>query len=133
MLKGPIDILKSDLTVAGLVGDNKAGVKTKVYPVFCPQPESPPYIVLRQTSKVPQDKQRCGFECSFDVYSYATSYDEAEAIDLAIVEALDNKVAGTYNGVQMGYTFMTNTSDQHVEQPIQLYVKVSSFTTSVKE
>lgn len=133
MLKGPIHILKEDSVLQGLIGENEAETKTKVYPVFCPQPESPPYIVLRQTGKAFQGRGSSNYEASFDVYSYAKSYDDCEAIDLAVVSTFKNTSRGTYNSVTVGYVNFFSTRDEHVAMPDPLYVKVSSFTIGITE
>jgi Protein of unknown function (DUF3168) len=136
MIKGPIHILKEDATVAGLVGENQAGEKAKVYPVFVPQGEKHPYIVVRQTGKVIQVKNGQNgkeFACTIDVYSYEESYDAVEALDLAVVEALTGIQPGTFNAVEIHMINHENTQDQHVDEPKQLYVKVSSFSLYVTE
>lgn len=131
MLKGPIYILKENSTIQSLVGENLAETKAKVYPVICPQPESPPYIVLRQTAKELIAKG-CGYNVGFDVFSYAESYDSVEAIDLAAVTALVGST-GTFNGVAISFINLFNTRDDSVLTPKILYVKVSSFTAHIDE
>lgn len=132
MLKGPISILEQDNTISELVGNNKADTKTKIYPVFCPQPEKHPYCIVRQTGKARAGKGNCAWLCTFDVYSYAENYDDVEAIDLAVVACFEASSPGTYNNVVMGSVTHENTVDQHVDKPA-LYVKVSSFSTYVNE
>lgn len=132
MLKGPIAILEADAGVRALVGKNKADAKYKVFPVVSPQPENIPYVTAILTGKVKIGKGGCGHAVTFDVRSYAKSYDEVEALDLACVAALDGKTPGEVNDVKMGYINSENTVDSFVSEPKPIYVKVSTFSTTVE-
>jgi hypothetical protein len=93
MIQGIIKILKDDNTIEGLIGTNKAANKTKVFPGICPIPEESPYIVVRRTSKPPVGKCKgmasTVFQPTFEVIIYHKSYDKIEAIEDAVISALD--------------------------------------------
>jgi len=103
-----------------------------VYPVVSPQPENIPYVTVILTGKIKAGKD-CGFNCTFDVRSYAVNYDDVEALDLACVAALDEQGNGTFNEVAMGYINHENTADAFIAEPKPMYVKVSTFSTQVEE
>jgi hypothetical protein len=127
MLKAPIAILTANATVRSLVGLNAAEEKYKVYPVVAAQQESAPYIVCRIVGGSPQGKD-CGRLVQLVAVSYATSYDDAAAIDEAVISAFDSFTPGTFEGVAVAYVHPFNLSvdDFHVDH--KLYSKASTFT-----
>jgi hypothetical protein len=106
MIQGLITILKNNDTIENLIGTNKATSKTKVFPGICPQPEESPYIVVRRTGKPPfapcKGVVTTVFKPLFEVIIYHKSYDKIEAIEAAVVSALD-----WYTGTSEGFTYKT--------------------------
>jgi hypothetical protein len=106
MIQGVITILKNNDTIESLVGRNKADQKTKVFPGICPQPEESPYIVVRLTGKPPfarcKDVRDTIFQPSLQVIIYHKSYIKIDAIENAVVDALD-----WYTGVSEGFNYKT--------------------------
>lgn len=131
MIKGVTYILNNNAVFQALVGHNKSMTKYKAYPVITPQEEEAPYSVCKMTSKALKCKGLSEFDCGFDVVSYAKNYDDVQLIDDAVLEALVPYV-GTVNGVAFSDISFQNTSDDFVETYGGLYVKVSSFTCSIK-
>lgn len=135
MLKGAIDILINDATVADLVGNNTAGDKVKVYPGICPQPEHDPFIVLRITSKTDYDPCKgvpaTTFEATFDVYIYTKNYEDGDDIANAVKDALD-LVSGTYNEVVFDEIRYQDMNDGF-EDKYALFTKTVTFNAIVNE
>ena len=134
MVKGITHILKNNATIQGLVGQNVAGNRYKVYPAVCPQPEKYPYIVVRLTGKTPIESKEAPntYEYTYDVYSFSNDYDGAEAIDNAVVDALDHIAEGTHNGVVFSEIRHTNTVDgNYIEDYGGLFSKISTFIATV--
>lgn len=135
MVKGITHILKNNAAIQGIVGQNVAGDRYKVYPAFCPQPEKFPYIVVKQTGKTPIEckGEPTSFIYTYDVYSFDNSYDKAETLDAAVVSAL-NWIEGTYNGVEFQEIRHQNTVDgDFIPNYAELYSKISSFEAMVDE
>lgn len=96
MVTGIITALKNDSTVAGLVGDSKMNVP-KIYPVFSPQREKFPFIVVRQKSGVLIGKD-CNYEGSCDVQVWIDTYDGiGEVVDavISVLASLNNEVVNS--------------------------------------
>jgi hypothetical protein len=137
VVKGITYILTNNAGVRAAVGRNNADNKYKAYPVICPQPETWPYSVVRQSGRVPfgECKQGQGtmYEYTYDVFSFHKNYEEAEALDNAVVTALKG-VDGTHNGVEFTEEIRhLNTVDGDFVIDPGLYVKISSFQTVVDE
>lgn len=135
MVKGITHILKNNVTIQGIVGENVAGDRYKVYPSFCPTPEKYPYIVVKQTGKAPIESKNAPTTriYTYDVYSFDNGYDKAEALDAAVLEALDFK-EGTHNGVVFQEIRHQNTVDgDFIPDHSELYSKISSFEAWVDE
>lgn len=134
MIKGVTYILKNDVTFQSLVGQNVALSKYKAYPVICPQPELVPYSVVRMTSKTLQSKgknsSRNEFEVEFTVASYCNSYDDVDALDNAVIQAIV-PYRGTANGITFGYIEFVNSMDEYVETYGGLYARMSSFKANI--
>lgn len=134
MVKGVTYILKNDSTFQSLVGQNAALSKYKAYPVICPQPEIAPYSVVRMTGKRLMTKgknsPRNEFEVEFSVASYCNSYDDVDALDQAVIQALI-PYRGTVNGVTFGYVEFLSSMDDYVEAYGGLYARITSFTANV--
>lgn len=136
MVKGITHILKSNVTIQGIVGENAAGDRYKVYPAFCPHPEKYPYIVVKQTGKAPIEckGQPTSYIYTYDVYSFDNGYDKTETLDAAVVNALDWLVDATHNGVVFQEIRHTNTVDgDFIPDHAELYSKISSFEAMVDE
>lgn len=134
MVKGITYILKSNATIQGIVGLNEAGDRYKVYPAVCPQPEKYPYVVVKLSGKTPIECKGSPttYEYTYDVYSFDRDYDRAEALDNAVVAALDHIAEGTYNSVEFSEIRHTNTVDgNYIEDYGGLFSKISSFTAMV--
>jgi hypothetical protein len=120
-------ILNNDATVQGLVGLNKEEDKYKIYPVVVPQSETAPYISARLSSKEPQGKESgCGYLFTVTVSSYANSYDDVQALNVAVIAALLNQANGTVNGVDFGGLFFVNESDDYLREH-NLFIKLTTF------
>src|SRR5687768_3107455 len=135
MVKGITHILKNNVTIQGIVGQNVAEDRYKVYPAFCPAPEKYPYIVVKQTGKTPIEckGEATTYTYTYDVYSFDNGYDKAETLDAAVVSAL-NWTEGTYNSVVFQEIRHTNTVDgSFVPDYAELYHKISSFEAMVDE
>jgi hypothetical protein len=133
MVKGITYILAGNSTIRNLVGENAAEDKYKVYPNVCPNPEKYPYIVVRQSGKVPiecKDPVPNCFTYSYDVVSYHKNYEDAEALDAAVLAALAG-VSGTQNGVDFEEIRFVTSADQYVSEYEGLHAKVSSFESMV--
>lgn len=135
MVKGITYILNNDNTFQARVGLNVAGVKYKVYPVVCPNPEVFPYSVVKQTGKTPvecKDGPATTFIYTYDVYSFHQNYDTAETIDAAVVAALSLPDGGTFNAVVFQDIRFTNSVDGY-DKDYRLYAKITSFEAMVDE
>src|SRR6478609_1389182 len=107
MVKAVTYILENDATVAGLVGQNAEASKAKVYPVAVPQSETGPYIIVRQSAKVAIGKGCNSFVYGIEVLSYALSYDDVTALNISVINAIQNTASGTVNSVAYGYLNLT--------------------------
>ena len=135
MVKGITHILKNDATVQGLIGQNAAGDKYKVYPVVCPFPEKSPYIVVIQTGRTPIECKGMvpdAFTYSYDVYSFNKNYDAVVTINEAVIAALSLPDGGTYNNVKFDDIRFTNEREAY-DKEYSLFAKISSFEAWVDE
>jgi hypothetical protein len=142
MVKGITYLLKNDATFQARAGQNAAGTKYKVYPGVCPEPETVPYSVVKQTGKVPIDckgSRPTSYQYSYDVISFHNSYDRVEALDDAVVDCLSRPEGETVNADDFTVEFSdirhTNTRDEiYTTQgsTTVLYAKVSSFEAQVE-
>lgn len=119
-------ILENDSTIQSLIGQNKSGSKTKVYPVVVPETEKAPYIVCRVAGRVREGKD-CDSRYQIEVISYANSYDDLNAINDAIITALESEPGGTINGVSFSFAVF-NTEMDGFEKDHDLYSKMSTFS-----
>jgi hypothetical protein len=119
-------ILENNATIQGLVGTRSRGTDYKVFPVVVPSSEEAPYIAVRQTGKLSAGKN-CGHIYTVDVISYATSYDSVNALNAAVISALEGQASATINGYTFGYLNQTNESDDFVKGDHDLYAKISTF------
>jgi hypothetical protein len=137
MIKGITYILKNDPAFQTLVGQNAALSKYKAYPVIAPQPELIPYSVCKMTSKTLKHKgassvqARNTFDVEFMVASYAKAYDDVDAIDNAVIQALV-PYSGTVNGVSFTYIELLDSSDDYVEAYGGIFARMTRFTCTVK-
>jgi hypothetical protein len=135
MIEGIIYILKNDSTVQSLVGQNKAEAKYKIYPVRAADPETHPYITVWITGKTPYECKgitATTYKLSFEVHSYANSYDVVQSMDEAVKDALDGS-AGTYQMYVFQEIQFKNTKDMFSDYAGGLYVRVANFETLVNE
>lgn len=138
MVKGFIEILRADTGIQALVGENKAENKYKVYPGICPQPEQFPYTVLRITSKTPFGPCKntvvpTTWEITFNAFSYHRNYDNAEALNRAVIAALVGK-EGTFEGIKIQEIRVVNAEiDDFVNEGGGLHAQISSFEAVVNE
>jgi hypothetical protein len=135
MVKGITHILKNNAGVQTLIGQNVAGEKYKVYPVVCPTPEVPPYIVVKMTNRAPIDCKGSApttFIYSYDVYSFHPNYDTAVSIANAVEEALSLPDGVSANSVVFDDIRYTNRVDGYDEK-YGVYAQISSFEAQVDE
>jgi hypothetical protein len=138
MVKGITHILANDSANQSLVGRNDVNDKYKVYPGYCPNMENHPYQVVKQTKKVPiacKGSDPNTYAYGYDVMSFHVSYDEAELLDDAVVEALSMPDGGNHNGVDFQEIYHVNTRDEviQLESKKILHCKISSFESMVNE
>ena len=107
MVKGVIDILIADTTVAELVGDSKMNTP-KIYPVVSPQRENFPFIVVRQASGIKIGKG-CSYQGSYLVVIYEKSFDELEDITNAVIAACESG-----SNSEIDHSTLSNVSDDYV-------------------
>lgn len=135
MVKGIVHILINDSAVRTEVGRNKADDKYKVYPVVCPSQEEKKYITVSQTGKPPVECKTgnpTSWDGRFDVICWAKNYDDLDAMEAAVVAALDNKTEGTYNGVLFSEIRYADGKDMFSNES-QLYARVISFNCWIDE
>jgi len=135
MLKGVTYILKTDANFQALVGQNAALSKYKIYPVICPQPEIVPYSVSKITGRRLTHKGTAGsnrnvFDVDFIVASYHKNYDDVDALDNAVIQALV-PFKGTANGVLFKSIEFQDSFDDYENTYGGLYVRMSSFACCV--
>jgi hypothetical protein len=126
MLKGLIAILTADAGVQDLVGQNEEATKYKVYPVVAPSGEKAPYITASLAGGARSGKD-CGRQFNFVVVSVATSYDDVDALDNAVIDAFDSMTAGTYEDVYVAFVVEVSLSVDGFNLDHQLYTRQSTF------
>lgn len=127
MVKAITYILENNATIQGIIGQNAAADKYKVYPVVVPQSETEPYIVVRQTGKVAVGKGCDSYNYVIEVLSYEKSYDDVTTLANAVRSALEGQSTTTVNGVAFGFLNFTNESDSFSADHGNSYVKISTF------
>jgi hypothetical protein len=135
MVRGITYILDNDTAFQLIAGQNKAGVKYKVFPVIAGENEQAPYSAVRQVGKIPtqcRGSRTTQWTYTYDVASYHKNYEDAEELDNAVREALDSKV-GTYNTVKFRFIRFVNTIDGDYDIDNRLFVKISTFSAVVDE
>lgn len=125
MMKAVTYILENDATVQSLVGQNASLTKYKIYPVIAPETERSPYCVCRIFSKEEGAKD-CGYIWTFEIATYAISYDSVTAINDAVINAMKSEASGTVNGEDFGWALFENEVDDF-EKDHDLYVKRTTF------
>ncbi len=125
MINAVTYILEHDSTVQGLVGLNAVGDKHKVYPVIAPQSETAPYIAVRVNGRVRAAKG-CAWTWGIIIACYAISYDEASALNEAVINALEGAQGGTINSEDFSFLNQVNEADDFVNEH-KLYAKVTTF------
>lgn len=125
MIQGPIEILVNDSTVAGLIGNNKANTKVKVYWVVCPDTETFPYVILALQSNSPT--QHKGPSSSLDMvrfntYIYGIAPEVVDEIDIAIRAALEqnNVTAGGFLFHRISFTGQGDGYDKEAKLPYRV-------------
>jgi hypothetical protein len=136
MIGGVITILKNDSAVQSLIGQNKGEDKYKVYPGICPQPERPPYIVVRKTGNPPLTRCKgavpTSFQPTFEVIIYHKNYYSLDQIEKAVVSALDWFSGTSEVTVYKTIQFQTSFDADYVQQ-WDVYPRVIVFEAVVHE
>lgn len=127
MVKAITYILENNATVQGIVGQNNAGDKYKIYPVVVPQSETEPYVVVRQTNRVATGKGCNSYDYTFEVLSYHPSYDDATDLGNAVISAIQSQASGSVNGVAYAFSNLTNEADSFSADHGNSYVKLATF------
>jgi hypothetical protein len=138
MTEGIVAILITDSNVQTLVGMNEGSTKYKVYPVIVPQKEEHPYIVVKTTSRTPVEckgQRPSAFTTSATVYCYAQNYEDALAIEAAVIDALDHKIWGNYGGVNLQDIRYVNSIEDFIQtnDGLGLYVRMPQFEAQENE
>lgn len=131
MTEAIIDILVNDSNVQTLVGRNEEDDKYKIYPLMIPQKESAPFIAVRLISRPPipcKGQRPSAFTPVCMTGCYAVNYVDALALETAVIDALDGKPAGTYNGKHLTYLRYIDTSEDWINNDgAGLYVRMPQF------
>jgi hypothetical protein len=138
MVKAITYILVNDATVASLVGDNREADTAKVYPVIATQTEKYPFVVVRQSSRVPEycrGQRPSTFNYTYDVIIVAKDYDELEALQTAVIDAIENQaISSTINGVRFTDRIRnTNSEDGEYIEQYECHQRILSFAGVVHE
>lgn len=138
MVKALTYILANDATVASLVGDNGAANTAKVYPVIATQAERYPFVVVRQAARLPEfcrGQRPTTFNYTYDVAIVAKDYDELDALQEAVIDAIeDASVSATINGVRFTDRIRnTNAFDAEYIEKYECYERVLTFAGVVNE
>lgn len=138
MVKGITYILINDSTVGTLVGNNLAGSTKKVYPIISTQSEKMPLVTVYETSRVPEyckGTRPTNFNYSYEIHVYSTDYEGANAICVAIVDALEEaNISSPINGVKFNDRIRnTNRRDDGYIEDYKAYAKVLTFEAVVYE
>jgi hypothetical protein len=92
-----LDILRDDAAIIAIVSD-------RIYLEEAEQADALPYIVIEQSDNepFPTKSGKTGADHNMiNVFSYGNTYKEAKDLANACRTALDDKAAGTYNGVNV--------------------------------
>jgi hypothetical protein len=138
MVKAITYILANDATVVSLVGENGAENTAKVYPVIATQSEKYPFIVVRQAARQPEycrGQRPTTFNYKYDVAIIAKDYDELDALQVAVIDAIENKsISAAINGVRFTDRIRnTNAIDVEYIEKYECYERVLSFDGVVNE
>ena len=138
MVKAITYILKNDATVGALVGNNAAGGKKKIYPMYATQKEDWPIVTVWEVSRVGEQckgSKTTSFRYGYDIHAFALSYDAVTALCEAIEDALeDANVTSPINGVQFTTKIVnTNRRDGAYLEDYKVYSKILSFAATVNE
>jgi hypothetical protein len=119
--KSIYDILKSDVTVAAIVG-------TQIYPMRTPQAVDPPFVVYTTTDNEPTDTKDGSStldEIRFDVSMYSDTMTELESLSDAVRRALD-RYSGT-NKSNVIQTIIFEAEDNSYSNKAELYNNIQTF------
>lgn len=138
MVKAITYILVNDSTVASLVGDNGAANTAKVYPVIATQSEKYPFVVVSQAARTPEfcrGQRPTTFNYRYEVAIVARDYDDIDALQDAVIDAIENKAI---NAAINGVTFTdrirnTNSFDAEYLEKYECYQRVLIFESVVNE
>lgn len=139
MTEAVISILIADSTIQSLVGFKTTITNEyKVYPLVVPQEEQPPFIVVRMTSRpsIPCKGQRVSsFQPTCTVSCYHKNYQDSIALERAVVDALDGKASGEYNGIQLSYLRYTDSAENWEQwtDGVGIYSRLPQFEAQVDE
>jgi len=138
MVKAITYILKEDSTVGALLGNNAAGTKKKVYPMYATQKEDFPLITVWEVGRVPEQckgQRSTSFRYSYEVHVFDRSYDSIEALAIAASNALEDAVVTSpVNGVQFTTRIVNvNRRDGGYIDDYKAYSKILSFEATTNE
>lgn len=125
MIQAVTYILSNNVTVQGLLGLNAVKDKYKVYPVVVPVNETHPYVACRVVA-APRVGKSCYFNYTVQVSIYHDTYDEMNALAVAVRNAIEAQGAGTVNGVDFSFLNYTDQSDDF-EKEHNLYYRTYTF------
>lgn len=104
--------LVADSTFAAAVGTDDGG-DVKLYAMFVPQYATPPYMQMQRRIKARFHHYTGAaaiYESTFDLNSYGTTPDEADAIVTAAAALLDGK-SGTWGSTDVRGSFLDDDQD----------------------
>lgn len=133
MMNAVTYILNNNATVGTLVGANTAASKKKVYPVIVPSSEVEPYISVRILSRERVAKDCADYRYTVAVSSFTLNYDTTEALNTAVINALEGQASGTVNGEAFGHLRFISDSDEYAVDRIAIthehpvYLKTAIF------
>lgn len=139
MTEAIVNILATDNTVQSLVGSKTTITSEyKVYPLIVPQEEESPFIVVRMTSRpsVPcKTTPARTFMPTCVVTCYHKNYKDALELEAAVINALDGKAAGTYNGVALSFLRYFDSSEdwQQYNDGVGIYSRSPQFEAQENE
>ena len=140
MTNGIITILISDSNIQALAGIKQAAnvSEYKVFPLVVTEGTKPPYIVVRTISKPPipcKGTRVSSFQPTAQVSCYCKTFEEALALEAAVIDALDNKSAGTYNGINISYLRYVDRSEDWIphNDGVGLFITSPQFEAQTNE
>lgn len=114
MIQGIIQILILDTGIKTAIGQNKAALKYKVFPVLADVDETTPFSVCSISNIEPDNSKNCPHKLDkvfFDVVTYTKDdYELLDNIDNQIRFALD-EYRGVAAGIEIGQVKFTGTRD----------------------